>query len=65
MREPRFQKSSYSCSQGCVEVAFYLNNTILIRDTKHQSGQMLRFASLKWSAFLLGVKKAEFDRPQE
>jgi hypothetical protein len=44
-----------------VEIAF-ADDRILVRDSKHQTGPVLRFDAREWSAFLGGVKGGEFDK---
>ncbi len=57
---PCFYKSTVSGADGaCVEVAFKMDD-ILVRDSKDQSGPVLRFTQREWSAFLEGVRLNEF-----
>ena len=55
-----WRKSSYSGTNGCVEVA-HGDDHIAVRDSKDPSGPMLLFARLEWQAFLAGVQDGEFD----
>jgi Domain of unknown function (DUF397) len=58
--EPVWRKSSYSNNSGCVEIA-RLENHVLIRDSKDQSGPVLQFTLPEWRAFLNGVADGEFE----
>jgi hypothetical protein len=74
-------KSSYSYTNGCVEVAFLKSsrssatgncvevgtagNHIHVRDSKNPDGPMLTFTSHEWEAFIAGVKSGEFDLQEE
>ena len=50
------------CSDGtCVEVAV-ADEFVLIRDSKDQSGPVLRFTHSEWSAFARAIRDGEFDR---
>jgi Domain of unknown function (DUF397) len=57
-----FRKSSFSGSgnPNCVEVGF-VTAEVMLRDSKHQDGPVLRFTTDEWKAFLAGVKAGEFD----
>ncbi|HEX6075643.1 MAG TPA: DUF397 domain-containing protein [Micromonosporaceae bacterium] len=62
-----WRKSSRSGSQGqCVEVAF-TGDAILMRNSKHPEGPVLRFTRAEWLAFLggeedsSGARGGEFD----
>ncbi|MEW1721254.1 DUF397 domain-containing protein [Streptomyces sp. NPDC093109] len=47
-----FVKSSYSTSGGeCVEFADNIPGTVAVRDSKDQSGPILRLAPDAWRAF--------------
>ncbi|MDT0548877.1 MULTISPECIES: DUF397 domain-containing protein [Streptomyces] len=57
-----FVKSSYSGqNNNCVEIADTVNNGRAVRDSKDQRGPHLTFTYGAWQAFLLGVKRQEFD----
>ncbi|MGH3589023.1 MAG: DUF397 domain-containing protein [Pseudonocardia sp.] len=58
-----WRTSSYSNGAGeCVEVADLPAGGHLVRDTKdHGHGPILQFTESEWRAFLLGVKRGEFD----
>lgn len=56
-------KSSFSgtgASSACVEVAV-LEDGVIVRDSKDQTGPVLRFTAREWRAFLAGVRANEFD----
>lgn len=57
-----FRKSSHSgaANPACVEVGF-VTAEVLLRDSKHQDGPVLRFTPDEWNAFVAGVKNGEFD----
>ncbi|MGW2331181.1 DUF397 domain-containing protein [Streptomyces sp. NPDC001700] len=58
-----YRKSSYSGGENnCVEVADTADRGRSVRDSKDQSGPSLAFKGDAWSAFILGVKRSEFDR---
>jgi len=45
---------------NCVEVAF-VDNAIVVRDSKHPEGPVLLFTQDEWDAFVGGAKDGEFD----
>ena len=53
-------KSSWSGSDGCLEVAFDPDGTVRVRDSKHP-GNLLRFTRTEWDEFVEGVRTGEFD----
>jgi hypothetical protein len=58
---PRWQRSSFSFSNGeCVEVAD-LGDAIGVRDSKNPDGAVLRFSRAEIDAFVRGVLAGEFD----
>jgi Domain of unknown function (DUF397) len=57
-----WRKSTYSGTNGCVEVAF-VQGRVAVRDSKDRSGRTLVFTGPEWEAFLRGVRAGEFDRP--
>ncbi|MGO4750688.1 DUF397 domain-containing protein [Streptomyces sp. 2MCAF27] len=58
-----YRKSSYSGGENnCVEIADMANNGRAVRDSKDKRGPHLMFTGGAWQAFLLGVKRREFDR---
>ncbi|SUD49543.1 Domain of uncharacterised function (DUF397) [Nocardia otitidiscaviarum] len=60
-----WRKSSYSNGSGnCVEVGFYADGTIGVRDTKqHGHGPVLRFHPEAWASFVVSTAAGEYDRP--
>lgn len=52
--EPRWRKSTRSGPGDCVEVAF-VDETVLVRDSKNPAGPVLRFGVESWKEFLNGV----------
>jgi hypothetical protein len=56
-------KSTYSVSNGCVEVAF-VNGRVGVRDSKNRDGAVLIFSPKEWDAFLSGVADGEFQQPK-
>lgn len=59
--EPAWRKSSFSFSNSnCVEVSDH-GGTVRVRDSKDQTGPVLRFTAAEWAAFLAGAKAGEFD----
>ena len=57
-----WRKSTYSGSNGCLEVAF-VGGQVAIRQSKEPSGPVLTFSPTEWEAFLAGVRCGEFDAP--
>jgi hypothetical protein len=58
-----WRKSTYSGAAGaCVEVAVG-NDAVLMRDSKDADGPRLGWDRAAWAAFIAGVHKSEFDRP--
>jgi len=56
-----WRKSSFSTTNGCVEVAF-AGDRIAVRDSKERGrGPVLEFTAVEWEAFLGGVRGGEFD----
>jgi hypothetical protein len=53
--------SNRSGSSGnCVEVR-QQNDTVLVRDSKDETGPVLAFSRKAWSDFLYGVRNGEFS----
>lgn len=58
-----YRKSTYSGPENnCVEVADMADCGRAVRDSKDKSGPSVAFTGDAWHAFILGVKRAEFDR---
>jgi hypothetical protein len=57
-----WRKSTASGGGGgnCVQVAF-TGESVLVRDSKDQSGPVLSFSYSEWAAFLVGTRRNEFD----
>jgi hypothetical protein len=55
-----FRKSSFSMSNGCVEVAIR-DDGVAVRDSRNRDGAVLEFSHRDWAAFLRGVRAGEFD----
>lgn len=65
MRLPVWFKASDSNGSGgnnCVEVA-WTDDGAQVRDSKDRFGARLTFTTAEWAAFVAGVKRGEFDRP--
>jgi hypothetical protein len=57
MTELTWRKSSFSGSEAnCVEVA--ARDRVLVRDTKNESGAVLRFTPAAWRRFAAQVKRS-------
>ncbi len=57
MTELTWRKSSFSGSQAnCVEIA--ASGRVLIRDTKNNSGPVLRFTPAAWRTFADQIKRS-------
>ena len=52
-------RSGPNCD-NCVEVAF-VDEAIVVRDSKNPAGPALIFTSAEWDAFVGGAKDGEFD----
>jgi hypothetical protein len=55
-----WRKSTFSGTNGCVEVAF-VQGQVAVRDSKQRGGPVLVFTAHEWRAFLSGVRAGEFD----
>jgi hypothetical protein len=58
----KWQKSSRSGSNGCVEVAF-IEGQVAIRDSKDRHGPVLLFSRREWASFLMAAREGEFEYP--
>jgi Domain of unknown function (DUF397) len=56
-----WRKSTFSGTNGCVEVAF-VQDQVAVRDAKQRGGPVLVFTAHEWQAFLSGVRAGEFDQ---
>ena len=57
-----WRKSSRSQYNACVEVRF-LGGNVPLRNSRDPDGPVLVFTAPEWDAFVAGVKRGEFDRP--
>jgi Domain of unknown function (DUF397) len=55
-----WHKSSTSEESNCVEVAI-THSSVLIRNSRDRSGNVLSFTHGEWDAFLAGVRNNEFS----
>lgn len=57
-----WRKSAASGGGGgnCVQVAF-IDDSVLVRDSKDPSGPVLSFSHSEWAAFLIATRSNEFD----
>jgi Domain of unknown function (DUF397) len=63
--EIEFRKSTFSAgnTSNCLEVGFVDDNgafQVMVRDSKHRGGPVLRFNETEWDAFVKGVRAGEF-----
>ena len=58
--EPAYSRSSWCCEGGCIEVAVDDDSEAILVRRSHDA-QELGFDFRTWSAFVMGVKKGEFD----
>jgi len=62
MKISGWMKSSMSFANGnCVEVADLPGGQIGIRNSRDAAGPVLAFTPDEWQAFLIGVRRGEFD----
>lgn len=59
----RWFKSSFSSTNGCVEVTHLPEGGVALRDTKDRGKAPHFFTRHEWECFLSGVKNGEFDLP--
>ncbi len=58
----RWFKSSWSGgSENCVEVAFFPDNVVGVRDSKDPSGPALAFTASEWSNFTSAAAHGDLD----
>jgi hypothetical protein len=57
-----WQKSTYSNTNGCVEVAF-IDGQVAVRHSKDHSGPVLVFTPIEWNAFVCGVSDGQLRLP--
>lgn len=58
-----WRRSSRSEYNNCVEVRF-VGESVPLRNSRDPDGPILVFTAREWDAFVAGVKRGEFDRPQ-
>lgn len=56
-----WRKSSYSATNGCVEVAHAALDAILVRDSKARNVGHLTFTRAEWRTFIVRVRADGFD----
>jgi hypothetical protein len=56
----RKSTASGTSRDNCVEVAF-VDEAIVVRDSKSPDGPVLIFTQAEWDAFVGGAKDGEFD----
>jgi len=61
-RLPNWQRSAKCESAACVEVAL-IDGAVLIRNSRHPDGPVLRFDTEEWKAFCLGIADGELCSP--
>ncbi|GAA2227219.1 MULTISPECIES: DUF397 domain-containing protein [Kitasatospora] len=63
LSKAHWKKSSKSATAPySVEVAFFGDDAIAVRDSKDHKRPPLRFTKAEWIAFTHGVRSGEFDR---
>jgi hypothetical protein len=55
-----WRKSESSAVSDCVEVAF-VDQAVLVRNSKDPAGPVLTFTHSEWTAFLTGARNGTFD----
>lgn len=55
-----WRKSESSQATDCVEVAF-VDQSVLVRNSRDPAGPVLSFTHSEWSAFLTGARNGTFD----
>jgi Domain of unknown function (DUF397) len=56
-----WQKSSYSATSDCIEVAF-VDGQVALRDSKDRRGPVLFFTQGEWNAFVAGVRDGQLQQ---
>jgi hypothetical protein len=57
----QWRKSSFSSTNGCVEVAPWGEALVAVRDSKNPDGGIQVYNHHEWRSFLKGVRNGEFD----
>ena len=60
-KEVTYRKSSFSGTDGCVEVAQVESGGRRVRDSKLDEGPTHFFTEHEWAAFIAAVRNGEFD----
>ncbi len=55
-----WRKSETSAASDCVEVAF-VDQSVLVRNSRDPAGPVLAFTHSEWTAFLTGARNGTFD----
>jgi hypothetical protein len=58
-----WRRSSRSQYNNCVEVRF-VGDSVSLRNSRDPAGPVLLFTAPEWDAFVEGVKRGEFGRPE-
>ena len=56
-----WQKSSFCSTQSCIEVYFYGDGVVGVRNQKNSHDFATLSSREEWAAFIAGVKAGEFD----
>ncbi len=56
-----WRKSSFSGSNGCVELASLEGNRVALRDSKNPAAGFFVYTPHEWISFVKGVRNGEFD----
>jgi hypothetical protein len=56
-----WRRSSFCSSTTCIEVRADARGAVAVRDSKSESGPILRYSAEEWRAFVAGVKAGDFD----
>ena len=57
--DPKFKKSTFSGTGGCLEVA-WTGEWVLLRNSRCPEAEVMRLTLAEWKAFTLGVQHDEF-----
>jgi hypothetical protein len=55
-----WKKSTYSNTNGCVEVKF-VDGQVAVRNSREPKGPVLVFSSKEWDVFLRGLREGQFN----
>jgi Domain of unknown function (DUF397) len=63
---PEWIKSSLSYANGnCVEMKELSDGAVLVRNSRHPDGPVLKFTAAEWADFIAGARNGEFNLPQD